>query len=202
MEFANYIDIGIIVIVLLLGLRGLKNGLVHEIMSMVGVILGIYLASKYCVELSKYLKLAGLELQNETILWSLAFIIIFSFIWIGFLVVGTVIARFIVAMPELAIINYFGGYIFSALKYFVILCVLVYAFSQIGFLKAPIKDFTKDTTSYPIMYEVAEKIMSLETIQEIQGQYEEQAQKVKKDVDKNIEKTKKNITRSLQKSIQ
>ncbi|RDU72606.1 CvpA family protein [Helicobacter aurati] len=194
MESVHYIDIGVTIIVLLLGLRGLKNGLVHEVASMLGIVLGIYLASQYCVDLSKYLKYAGLEFQNETVLWSLTFVIIFALMWIGFLVVGATIATFMTTTPQLAIINYSGGYIFAVLKYAVILSLLVYAFSQIEFLKSPIKDFTKQTVSYPIMYEIAEKIINMETIQNIQKQYEEQ-----KETDKAIEKAKKHITESLPK---
>lgn len=178
MVSSDYIDIGVIVIILLLGLRGLKNGLIHEIMGVIGVALGIFLASRHCIEVSHYLELAGLHFQNETIIWTLAFVLILSCIWIGALVIGAIIARFIIIMPEFAIINYCGGYVFAALKYCVILCFVVYALSQVGFLKQPIKDFTKGTKSYPMMYEIAEKIVSLDSLQTLQEQYKKQQEQV------------------------
>lgn len=173
METKHYVDIGIIIIIAFLGLRGLRNGLIHEIMGVIGVILGIYFASKYCVTFAHYLNLAGLNFENKHVLWLLAFILILAAIWIGSLVVGSIVARFIVVLPEIAIINYFGGYVFSALKYFVILCVVVYGLTQIGFLTKPIQNLTEGTKSYPIMYELAEKIMNTETLQELQKQYSE-----------------------------
>lgn len=182
MDTKYYIDIGVIVIVAFLGLRGLKNGLILEIMGVVGVVIGIYCASKYCVDGAHYLELAGLEFDNKNVLWILSFILILAAVWIGSLVIGSIIARFVVILPEIAIINYCGGFVFSALKYFVILCVLVYGLTQVGFLKEPIQNLTKDTKSYPIMYEVAKKIMNTETLVELQKQYiqNDVAQKPKK----------------------
>ena len=182
MDTKHFIDIGVIVIVALLGVRGLRNGLIHEIMGVVGVVLGIYFASKYCIEGAYYLELAGLKFENKHVLWMLSFILILAVIWIGSLVIGSIIARFIVVLPEIAIVNYCGGYVFATLKYFVILCVVVYGLTQVSFLKDPIQSLTKGTKTYPMMYEVAEKIMNTETLVELQKQYMENdvVQKLKK----------------------
>lgn len=168
-----YTDIGVIVIVAFLGLRGLKNGLILEIMGVIGVVLGIYCASKYCIEGAHYLELAGLKFDNKNVLWMLSFILILAVVWIGSLVVGSIIARFVVVFPEIAIVNYFGGFVFSALKYFVILCVFMYGLMQVGFLKEHIQNITQGSKIYPIMYEVAEKIINTETFSKLQKQYME-----------------------------
>lgn len=185
METNYYVDIGIVAIVAFFGLRGLRSGLILEIMGVIGVVLGIYCASKYCVDGAKYLELAGLKFENKNILWTLSFILILALIWIGSLVVGSIVARFIIISPEIAIVNYCGGYVFSALKYFVILCVVAYGLAQVGFLKEPIQNLTKGSKAYPIMYEIAEKIINIETIQNLQKQYmntEEVAKKAVKAV--------------------
>lgn len=197
METKHYVDIAVIIIVAVLGLRGLKNGLIHEIMGVLGVVLGIYFASKYCIDGAKYIELAGLSFENRHILLMLAFILILAFVWIGFLVLGVIVARFVVILPEIAIINYFGGYVFSALKYFVILCVVVYGLTQVGFLKDPIKELTEGTRSYPIMYEVAEKIMSIEALQDLQKQYVEVEETAKKEVKKAATKAANEVVKSV-----
>lgn len=197
METRHYVDIGVIIIVALLGLRGLRNGLIHEIMGVIGVVLGIYFASRYCVEAGRYIELAGLTFDNEHVLWTLAFILILAIVWIGFLLLGAIIARFVVILPEIALINYCGGYVFAALKYFVILCVVVYGLTQVGFLKEPIKSLTDGTKSYPIMYEIAEKIMSIEALQDLQKQYIEG----KKAQERNIEHIVQKKTQEIQKKL-
>lgn len=197
METKHYVDIAVIIIVAVLGLRGLKNGLIHEIMGVLGVVLGIYFASKYCIDGAKYIELAGLSFENRHILLMLAFILILALVWIGFLVLGVIVARFVVILPEIAIINYFGGYVFSALKYFVILCVVVYGLTQVGFLKDPIKELTEGTRSYPIMYEVAEKIMSIEALQDLQKQYVEVEETAKKEVKKAATKAANEVVKSV-----
>lgn len=197
METKHYVDIAVIIIVAVLGLRGLKNGLIHEIMGVLGVVLGIYFASKYCIDGAKYIELVGLSFENRHILLMLAFILILALVWIGFLVLGVIVARFVVILPEIAIINYFGGYVFSALKYFVILCVVVYGLTQVGFLKDPIKNLTEGTRSYPIMYEVAEKIMSIEALQDLQKQYVEVEETAKKEVKKAATKAANEVVKSV-----
>ena len=197
METKHYVDIAVIIIVAVLGLRGLKNGLIHEIMGVLGVVLGIYFASKYCIDGAKYIELAGLSFENRYILLMLAFILILALVWIGFIVLGVIISRFVVILPEIAIINYFGGYVFSALKYFVILCVVVYGLTQVGFLKDPIKELTEGTRSYPIMYEVAEKIMSIEALQDLQKQYVEVEETAKKEVKKAATKAANEVVKSV-----
>lgn len=197
METKHYVDIAVIIIVAVLGLRGLKNGLIHEIMGVLGVVLGIYFASKYCIDGARYIELVGLSFENRHILLMFAFILILALVWIGFLVLGVIVARFVVILPEIAIINYFGGYVFSALKYFVILCVVVYGLTQVGFLKDPIKELTEGTRSYPIMYEVAEKIMSIEALQDLQKQYVEVEETAKKEVKKAATKAANEVVKSV-----
>ena len=197
METKHYVDIAVIIIVAVLGLRGLKNGLIHEIMGVLGVVLGIYFASKYCIDVAKYIELVGLSFENRHILLMLAFILILALVWIGCLGLGVIVARFVVISPESAIINYFGGYVFSALKYFVILCVVVYGLTQVGFLKDPIKNLTEGTRSYPIMYEVAEKIMSIEALQDLQKQYVEVEETAKKEVKKAATKAANDVVKSV-----
>ena len=90
METKHYVDIAVIIIVAVLGLRGLKNGLIHEIMGVLGIVIGIYCASKYCIDGAKYIELAGLSFENRHVLLMLSFILILSVVWIGFLVLGVI----------------------------------------------------------------------------------------------------------------
>lgn len=195
METSHYIDIGVVIIVLLLGLRGLRNGLVYEIMGFVGIVIGVSLASSYCVEASYYLELAGLKFDNKSVLYTLTFILILFVILIGFLVIGMLTSRFIVIVPGVALVNYFGGYVFAAIKYFVILSIAVYGLGQVGFLKIPMANLTKDTRSYPMMHEIAEKIMNLDTIRELKGHYLQKEEKVEKELEEGIKEKLKEIVK-------
>ena len=78
-----------------------------------------------------------------------------------------------------------------------ILCVVVYGLTQVGFLKDPIKELTEGTRSYPIMYEVAEKIMSIEALQDLQKQYVEVEETTKKEVKKAATKAANEVVKSV-----
>lgn len=176
MSSGDYIDIGVLVIIVILGLRGLGNGLIHEAMGTLGVVLGFFCASHFCANGAEYLELAGLELDNKMILLTFAFLLILAVVWIGFLAFGATLNRFVNIAPEFMIINVYGGFIFAILKYAVIFCVLVYGLAQIDFLKKPLEDFTKETRSYPIMHEVGQFLVNIEkiqkAIQELKEKYE------------------------------
>ena len=199
MNSISYLDIGIAVVVLALGLRGLRNGFISEVMGLVGVVGGIYLASRFFQNLAHYLELAGLSFQNETILWALAFIIILSLFWIACMVLSYTISRFLIVIPELYIVNCGLGYVFSALKFFVILSVIIHVSAQVGFIKTQLDSINGNSRIYPMMREVAEKIMNIEEIKEIRKQYEGNASRIKKDIGSSIEKTKQDLLESVKK---
>lgn len=205
MSAQNYIDIGVIVVVLILAIRGMQNGLIQETAALIGFVLGIYLATKYFSLGAEYLAYTGLKFENESISWILSFIIILSLIWVLCIVIGAVISRFVVIMPSLNMINYFGGYLFAALKYFLILSAILYGLSQVEFLKKPISDNFKTTATYPIMMEIAQKIMNFETFQEMKKEMTKNTSKIinksKEDAAKQGEKVKKDILDSVFESV-
>ena len=188
MSVENYIDIGVVVVLLVFGIRGMQNGLIAEIMGVVGVVLGVFLASKYYILGAEYIEKAGLTFENSSILWILSFVLILSLVWILCVIIGSVVQRFLIAMPSLAIVNYFGGYLFCALKYFLIFSILVYGLSQVEFLKKPIKEHVANTKSYPIMIEVAQKIISADAIKSMTEELKDNAKKVDKEINKQKEK--------------
>ncbi|MWV62797.1 CvpA family protein [Helicobacter saguini] len=205
MSAQNYIDIGVIVVVLILAIRGMQNGLIQEIAALIGFVLGLYLATKYFALGAEYIGYTGLEFENESISWILSFIIILSLVWVLCLVIGAVVSRFVVIMPSLNVINYFGGYLFAALKYFLILSAILYGLSQVEFLKKPIADNFKATATYPVMMEIAQKIMNFETFKEMQKEMSKGVSKIsnkaKEDAAKQGEKVKKDILDSVLQSI-
>lgn len=180
METANYIDIGLAAVILLLALTGMRNGLIHELSSTIGIILGAYVGANNCIQLGEWLRVAGLSFQNESILWVVAFIAICGVIWIGMLAIGAIIAIYIAKIPQLATINYGGGYISSILKWFVILSLIAYLVSQVEFINPSIKQSIENTKIYPIAYEVAEKIINLKKVQKNIMKLKEERQKTEK----------------------
>lgn len=188
MSTQNYIDIGIIAVVLILAIRGMQNGLLQEIAGLIGFVLGIFLATKYFGLGATYIKYIGLEFDNQSISWILSFIIILSVTWVICLVIGVVISRFVVIMPSLNAINYFGGYLFAALKYFLILSAILYGLTQIDFLKKPINDNFKATMTYPIMMEISQKIMNTQTFQDLKKEMGNTSTKISKKAKEDLEK--------------
>ena len=72
----NWLDIVILVIVALSVFTGLKNGLIKTAFSLAGLIIGIFLAGNYYLDLAEVLSF----IPNESLAQVLAFIIILSLV--------------------------------------------------------------------------------------------------------------------------
>ena len=80
-----------------------------------------------------------------------------------------------------------------------ILSVIIHVSAQVGFIKTQLDSVNGNSRLYPMMSEVAEKIMNIEEIKEIRKQYEGNASRIKKDIGSSIEKTKQDLLESVKK---
>lgn len=193
----DYVDIGFFVIVILLALRGLKTGFVHEFMGTLGVALGVFLASSYCVEASKYLSYAGLEFKNVIVLYTISFVIILAVVWILSLIIGIFLNSIFLSSMGLVYINYVGGYIFCLLKFALILCFIIYGLSKVPFLTKPIEDNTKDSLVYPAAIEVSETVFRMSVIQDKLKDVEDVKDSAEDSLSEEIRKKREEIVKNI-----
>lgn len=106
----NWVDIAIIVYLAVSVLGGLMSGLIRSVLSLVGLVVGIVLASNF------YQELAGLLtfIHSENIANIVAFIIILGIVMIVAGIVGGVLRR-ILNVIKLGFIDKLGGAAFGLL---------------------------------------------------------------------------------------
>ena len=85
----NYIDIIITILVLLASYRGLKRGLIKELVSLISIIAGIYIASNFSIFLEAYLSKSFPEYGDFVSITS--FIIVFLIVFISLKLSGILI---------------------------------------------------------------------------------------------------------------
>lgn len=167
----NYIDIFILVVILVLSIRGLQNGLIHELISIAGIIFGIYLAAIFYRDLGAFFG-DSLNITNNAVMEIVSFILILSVIWILSVAIGSILSKF-VAFGAFTLFNYFGGFVFAFLKYAVILSVIVYTIAQVSFLKTYINNTVSKTYSYPYLYGLGDRVLSFKYVQDIYKRLEQ-----------------------------
>jgi membrane protein required for colicin V production len=106
----NWLDILLIVILVISAFVGLKNGLIKSVLSLVALVLGIFLAGRFYVPLSKALTFIPQEKAAQIA----AFIIIFLVVMIGGAVLGALLTRLFSAIL-LGWLNSLGGAVFGLL---------------------------------------------------------------------------------------
>ena len=123
----NLID-GICLIILIYGsYKGFKNGIVAEVLSFLGILLGIYLSKTYYQVIEEYLETL-LDSTNQLVSL-ISVILIFSVTIILSKILSKVITKALSVMA-LGLLNKLIGSVFGLLKYLLILCIMTFVFSK------------------------------------------------------------------------
>ena len=124
----NYIDIFISIFLIYGFIKGLYKGFIIEIASVIGLVLGIYLATQYNGDLSNYL------MSKQYFNWKEGYIIILSNVILFILTILIVsilgkVATKLVKLVALGLFNKILGSVFGLLKNILILVILIFVFN-------------------------------------------------------------------------
>jgi len=150
-----------ILLILVLGIKGILRGFIKEFFGLVGVIGGIFVASRYANQIGTLLSENLFKLQNETTLYLVGFIVTFVLFWIITALIGSALSK-IANSSGLGLINKIFGFIVGGAKIFLIFSIIIFVLSNIVIIKKNIETFFKDSFMYPIFYEVGSKIVKLD----------------------------------------
>ena len=124
----NYIDIFISIFLIYGFIRGLYKGFIIEIASVIGLLLGIYLATQYSGDLSNYL------ISKQFFSWKEGYVIILSNVILFILTILIVsilgkVATKLVKLVALGLFNKILGSVFGLLKNILILVIVIFVFN-------------------------------------------------------------------------
>lgn len=164
MEFANYFDIIIIAIIIILAFKGLFTGFIRELFSIIGIVGGVIVASRFHTGFGEWIN-SFLKLKSQTILDLIGFMIILGAIWILSLILAEVAVRFI-KFIKLGKLDRILGVIVAGLKIFLITSIILFTFSKINFLSNFTGKLQDSSFCYPIMIEVGDFIVKTDFVNE------------------------------------
>lgn len=118
----NYIDIIILLFLLSGAFRGFSKGLVIEVATLAGLILGVYISIRYSSYTEGILR-DFMNITSEYISY-IALAVTFIVVVVGVYILGKLLTK-LVDIISLGLVNKLLGTLFGVVKYFIIVCVLL-----------------------------------------------------------------------------
>jgi membrane protein required for colicin V production len=208
MEF-NAFDIIATVIILLLGLKGILNGFFKEVFGLVGIIGGIFIASRVGDSVGQYLSDTIFKFDNTSAISFTGFLATLLLFWALMIVAGLIFKK-LSSLSGLGAVDKILGFIFGASKFFLIAAVIAHAMFNINAVKSLLEEPMKNSFLFPVLVEVGGVIMKLDPIvtqEEITNALKEQQNELQQSIEQTIQNStldivqdaKNNITNALEK---
>ncbi len=166
MDFAitdfNYFDVTIGAIVLILGIKGFIGGFIKEVFGLLGLVAGVYFASRFAETAAKVIDTNFLHLENTSLLKLIGFLAILTIIWLGATLLGSLFSKLSDA-SGLGFLNRLFGFIAGGGKYFIIFALIVTALSNVALIKDNLEKYVKESVLYPYLKATGSYLIDLDT---------------------------------------
>lgn len=161
MDF-NYFDVTIAAIVLILGIKGFMQGFIKEAFGLLGLVAGVYFASRSADTAASFIDTNFLHLENPSMLKLIGFLAILIVIWAGATVLGAVFSK-LTSASGLGFLNRLFGFILGGGKYFLIFALIVTALSNVTLIKDNLEKYVNDSVLYPYLKQAGSYLINLDT---------------------------------------
>ena len=154
-----WFDAFIIGFTLLLGLKGILNGLFKEIFGLLGIVGGVFIASKYANDGASFIQNTFYKIENESLASVAGCLAILVIFWIVCLLLGNFLAK-LIKLSGFGFLDKIGGFLFGGAKVFLIFAILVFCVARIDFLNDKLENFAKDSYTLNLLKDTGAFIMN------------------------------------------
>ena len=161
MDF-NYFDVTIAAIILILGIKGFMQGFIKEAFGLLGLVAGVYFASRLAGTAAAFIDTNFLHLENESLLRLIGFLAVLILIWLGTTILGAIFSK-LTSQSGLGFINRLLGFVMGGGKYFLIFALIVTALSNVTLVKDNLEKYVKDSVLYPYLQEAGSYLINIDT---------------------------------------
>lgn len=161
MENLNLFDIVVVVLVVLLGIKGLFRGFTKEFFGLVGIVGGVFIASRLANTMGSFAN-SIVPMENENTILLAGFVTTLVLFWIAAYFVGAVIAK-VLSVSGLGIFDRILGFLFGASKIFLLFAIISYAVTQVKIINDNIQPKLENSIVFPLLTEAGSYIIKLDT---------------------------------------
>ena len=157
----NLFDIVILSLITFLGLKGFIRGVIKELFGLLGIIGGVFIASRMSSPMGDLIdSLIPIDHNASKLLAGFVFVLIIF--WILAYSIGLTLNK-ISSLSGLGIFDRFLGFLFGGAKVFLIFSIIFYSLSQIKSIKLVLDKKASNSFIYPVLIEIGEYIIKLDT---------------------------------------
>lgn len=203
MEF-NYFDLIASVIILLLGLKGILNGLFKEAFGLIGIIGGLFVASRVGDKVGTYLNDHIFNFSNASAISFTGFLFTLAVFWLAMIAIGFAFKK-LSSLSGLGLVDKILGFVFAAGKFFLIAAVIAFAIYNVKALRTTIDSAMKGSVLFPVLVETGGYIMKIdptEVSNEINTSIDKTTQKVRENIQENVQEQVKKVVNSAKEQMQ
>ncbi|MCW1360758.1 CvpA family protein [Campylobacter jejuni] len=160
-----WFDIFIFGLTLLLGFKGIVNGLVKEVFGLAGIIGGVLIASRFAQEVGNLIQTYIYNINNEDLSAFAGFLCVLFVFWVFCLICGNLLSK-LIKMSGLGFVDRLGGFIFGSFKVFLIFAILIFCIGRVGFLNTYLEKYAQGSYSLPLLKNMGAFIMNSSITQE------------------------------------
>lgn len=125
----NYIDIIISVLLLLAIYKGFKNGLIKELISLISLVVGIYIAVNFSFYLEKHL--AKSLSKYEEFVSIISFVLVFLIVFLSLKLAGVLMSKLAKSL-QLGLLNKVLGLLFGLSKTLLIISIILFEINHLS----------------------------------------------------------------------
>ena len=161
MENINMFDIVVSALIVVLGLKGLFRGFTKEFFALVGIVGGVFVASRVAKDAGGIVN-SIIPMQNENTILLAGFIASLVVVWIVAYIAGTILEK-IFTLSGLGFLDKILGFVFGASKIFLLFAIISYAVSSVKTINDNLQPKLKDSILFPILKDAGGYIIKLDT---------------------------------------
>lgn len=161
MENINLFDIIVLSLIVILGLKGLFRGFTKELFGLIGIVGGVFIASRLAKDVGEIAN-SVVPVDNESTILLMGFIITLVLFWIIAYILGVVLEK-VFSASGLGIFDRLLGFVFGAGKIFLLFAIISYAVSNVKMINDNLQPKLKDSVVFPILTQTGSYLIKLDT---------------------------------------
>jgi len=188
MEF-NYFDLVASIVILFLGLKGIINGFFKEVFGLIGIVGGIFIASRLGDKVGQYISDTIFKFESSAAIGFSGFLLTLVLFWLLMIVTGQIFKK-LGSMSGLGPIDKILGFVFGASKFFLIAAVIAHAAYNIKALKNSVDPMLSTSILFPVLVETGSYIMKLDPVEisdDLNNTITQQSKNIEDSINKNVE---------------
>lgn len=161
----NYFDLIIGSIVLLLGLKGILNGFFKELFGLIGIVGGVFVASRFAERVGSYLSDTLFHFSSDAAIKFTGFLVVLALFWVTMVMIGIAFKK-LSSLSGLGPVDRIFGFILGASKFFLIISIIVYAAYNVETIRKNLEKPMQNSVLFPVMVETGRFIMKMDPTEE------------------------------------